>query len=528
MTGRRAWFPLLTLGLMLGGCALRPPAARPAAPAVADWPYAGNDASGERFSPVTALSPSTAASLTPAFRVPLGAVGTTQEGYPVESGGTLYVTATGDLAYAVDAATGSVLWMYDPAPLHPPAWAPEDSKGVGLGADRLYLLTADDRLIALERATGHVAFTASVADPAQAYFESMAPLVAGQRVIVGSAGGDEGARGFVAAYDAGTGAQLWRLFTVPPRGQGWMAKDGFHGGGVVWTTPTFDPASGHIFFGTGNPSPDYFGETRPGPDPYTDSVVAADVAGGQIAWAAQEVAHDLWDYDAASPPVLFRMGDRLAVGAAGKNGYWYEWDAADGQPLTTPVAFVKEDHRPPTPAGTVEWPGPDGGANYGPTSYDPALHLAFVAGINGPETVYSGAQTHHKNTVDLGTGEGGVPGASWTGTLTAIDVRTGAVVWQIKTPTPPIGGSCVTAGGLVLFGQEGGELEGVDAGSGQVVWTEQLGAPIGTAPIVYRGANGQVEVAVVTGGAESLKGVFPSKAAGALVVFRLGGGQGPG
>lgn len=524
MTWRSARLLPLALGLLVGGCALQHPTPRPAAPTALDWPNAGNNAWADRFSPTTALTPATAVDLQPAFSLPLGSAGTSQEGFPVEAGGTLYLASTGDRALAVDATTGDVDWQYDPAPLHPPDWAPITTKGVGLGKNQVYLLTADDRLIALDRATGKQIFTVSVADPAQAYFESMAPLVADGRVFVGSAGGDEGARGFVAAYDARTGAQLWRLFTVPARGQGWMAKDGFHGGGVVWTTPAFDPASGRIFFGTGNPSPDYFGVSRPGPDPYTDSVVAADAAAGHIAWAGQEVAHDLWDYDAASPPLLFRVGKELAVGAAGKNGYWYEWDAADGQALTTPVAFVKEDHSAPTAMGTVEWPGPDGGANYGPTSYSPTLHLAFVTGINGPEKVYGGPETHQQNTVDLGTGEGGVPGQSWTGTLTAIDARTGHVTWQIDTDTPPIGGSCVTAGGLVLFGQENGDLEGVNASNGQVVWKKQLGAPIGTAPIAYE-TGGQVYVAVVTGGAESLKGVFPSKAAGALVVFRLGSGQ---
>jgi len=524
MTPGRRWALALVLGLLAGGCTTRPGSARsappPPAPA-ADWPGAGNTPWNERYSPVAALGPATAADLQPAFSVPLGPAGTSQEAFPVEAGGVLYLAATGDRALAVDATTGAVRWQYDPGPLHGPSWAPEDTRGVGLGTSRVYLLTADDRLIALDRTTGKPAFTVTVADPAQAYFESMAPLVAGRAVVVGSAGGDEGARGFVAAYDGNTGARLWQLYTVPARGQGWMPAGGFHGGGVVWTTPAYDPASGRIFFGTGNPSPDYFGQARPGPDPYTDSVLAATLSAGSIAWAAQEVPHDLWDYDAASPPVLFQDGATVAVGAAGKDGYWYEWNTADGRPLTAPVAFVKEAHSPPAPGGTVEWPGPDGGANYGPTSYDPALQFAFVAGINGPERIYGAPAAHANNTVDLGTGQGGVPGQTWTGTITAIDVRTGKVAWQIDTATPPIGGSCVTAGGLLLFGQENGELEGVDAATGDVVWKRALGAPVGTAPMVYE-VGGQVYVAVVTGGAESLKGLFPSRAPGELVVLRLG------
>ena len=495
----------------------------PPALAASDWSFQGDTPWSQRYSPVTALTPAAAAQLVPAFAVPLGRAGVSQESFPLEAGGVLYVAATGDQVLAVDARTGAVVWRYDPGALHPPPWAPEVTRGVGLGARRVYLLTADDRLIALDRATGRFLYGVPVAAPAAGYFESMAPLDAAGTVLVGSAGGDEGARGFIAAYDGATGAQEWRFYTVPADGQGWMPASGFHGGGVVWTTPSFDPGSGEIFFGTGNPSPDYYGQQRPGPDPYTDSVVALSVASGALSWAAQEVPHDLWDYDAASPPVLFDLGARLTVGAAGKDGYWYEWDAATGRPVVPPVAFVKQDHSPPAPGGTVEWPGPDGGANYGPTSYDPALHLAFVAGINGAEMLYGAPETHAQNTVDLGTAQGGVAGGAWTGTLTAVDVRDGQVAWQIDTATPPIGGSCVTAGGAVLFGQENGDLEAVAAATGQVVWRRQLGAPIATAPVVYE-LGGRVYVAVVTGGAASLQSLFPSPAAGQLVVLRLGAG----
>jgi alcohol dehydrogenase (cytochrome c) len=513
---------LALTAVLAGGCSARRPAAAPApgAPPAADWLTYGHDLWGERYAPVAELSPATVPALQPAFRYALGPAGTPQEDVPLEADGVLYAVATGDRVLALDATSGSPLWHYDPGALHPPSWAPTFSRGVALGPDLVYLLTADDRLIALDRGTGRAVFSASVADPAAAYFESMAPLVVGGRVIVGSAGGDEGARGFVAAYDAQTGARLWQLFTVPPRGQGWMAADGFHGGGVVWTTPAYDPAANLLLVGTGNPSPDYFGETRPGPDPYTDSVLGVDAASGQIVWAQQEVAHDLWDYDAASPPLVFPIGASLGVGEAGKDGLWYEWSAASGQPLVPPVAFVKEDHAPPTAAGTEEWPGPDGGANYGPSAYDPALHLAFVCGVNGPETLYAGPTQHADNTPDLGTGQAAAAGAPWTGTITAIDVRSGKIAWQVQTPTPPIGGATVTSGGVVLVGQESGALQALDAQTGRLLWSDQADAPIGAAPIVYR-TGGRVYVAVVTGGAGSLQGLFPSRAPGELQVFRL-------
>ncbi len=508
--------------LIAGGCAARaqPAVAPPAAAPTWDWPQPNLDALGDRFSPVTSLTPESVGALTPAFQVPLGPAGRPQEGYPLEDGGTLYVTATGDRVLAVDAETGALLWTYDPSPLHPPSWAPEISRGVGLGPRNVYLVTADDRLISLDRGSGRPVYSAPVADPAQAYFESMAPLRVGDRLFVGSSGGDEGARGFVAAYGTADGGRLWRLFTVPARGEGWMAATGFHGGGAVWTTPAYDPVTGTLFAGTGNPSPDYFGRSRPGPDPYTDSVLAVDAGNGALRWAQQEVSHDLWDYDAASPPLVFDLWGQPAVGAAGKDGYWYEWSAGSGAPLIAPVAFVREQHSPPTASGTVEWPGPDGGANYGPSAYDSALHLAFVAGINGAETLYAGPTQHVNNTPDFGTGQSGLPGATWTGTVTAVDVRTGNIAWQMATASPPIGGITAVAGGVVLFGQANGELDALSAADGHAVWRQQLDAPIGTAPIVYE-RGGVVYVAVVTGGAASLQSLFPSHAPGALVVYRL-------
>ena len=515
----------LLLGCAAGACGIAPhprAAGRPVPPANEDWPVPGQSPWDQHDAPVPALDPGSVASLQTAFTDSLGPAGTSQEASPLESGGVLYLDATGDRALAFGATTGAPVWTYDPGPLHPPSWAPDISRGVGLGPHAVYLLTADDRLIALDRATGRPLYSVAVARPSQAYFESMAPLYVDGSVVVGSAGGDEGARGFVAAYAAATGARLWRFFTVPAAGQGWMPATGFHGGGVVWTTPAYDPATGRIFFGTGNPSPDYYGAVRPGPDPYTDSVLSMTLRGGALGWAAQEVPHDLWDYDAASPPVLFRVGSRLTVGAAGKDGYWYEWDAATGARVMPPVAFVRQQHTPPSASGTEEWPGPDGGANYGPTSYDAALHLAFVSGINGPEMLYAAPESHAQNTLDLGTGQGGVPGGSWTGTVTAVDVRTGRVAWQHATASPPIGGSCVTTGGVVLVGQEDGELEALRASDGAVLWRRQLGAPIGSPPIVYE-RSGVVYVAVVTGGAASLQGLFPSHAPGQLVVLALPG-----
>ncbi len=295
---------------------------------------------------------------------------------------------------ALDAATGAPLWTYNAGLGNAPWWSVGINRGVALGDGRVYLLTADDRLVALNATTSALDFSTQLTSPALGYSETSAPLVAGSVVVVGSAGGDQGVRGFVAGYSATTGVRLWKLFTVPAPGSEWNPATGSHGGGAVWTTPVWNPATGTLYAGTGNPSPNYFGGNRPGPDPYTDSVIAVHVSSGHLLWAAQEVPHDLWDYDVASPPVLFSRLGRLAVGEAGKDGLWYEWNATTGAPLTPPIAFVRIDHSPPTPSGVEEWPGSEGGANYGHSAYDPVTRDTYIAGINGPQILYSGVHSH--------------------------------------------------------------------------------------------------------------------------------------
>lgn len=478
----------------------------------------GNNAWQDRFSPIHNLNPATAARLQLAFQVPLPATGS-NESFPLEKNGVLYVTTGHGDVLALNAATGGKIWSYvNPRKL--PYWMPRLNRGVALGNHHVYVLTPDDYLVSLDAATGYKQYQVKVADSSQGNFESMAPLYANGTVVVGSAGGDEGIRGFVSGYNAATGQKKWQFYTVPPRGQSWMSATGSHGGGTVWTTPAYDPASHSIYFGTGNPSPDYYGKSRPGPDPYTDSVVNLELGNGSMIWAAQEVTHDLWDYDAASPPLLFNQNGQLTVGEAGKDGYWYEWNANTGQQVTQPVAFVNEGHTPPTATGTKEWPGSDGGANYGPSAYDPATQEVYIAGINGAEILYAGPTHHTSFTPDLGTGQSPAPASTWTGTVTSIGVGTGKIAWQIHTPTPPIGGVTVNAGGLVWFGLQDGTLEAVSAKDGHLVWKTKTPAPIGSAPIVYQ-QNGHTYVVIVVGGAGSFANLFPYHGQSEVLGYKL-------
>jgi alcohol dehydrogenase (cytochrome c) len=524
MRAARALGCALPLALVLAGCggtvAAHRPKPRVPQPASANWSLSGQNAWADRTAPVAALTPQTASQLSLAFSVPLGPAGSNNECYPLEQDGVLYVTGPGDLVEAISAASGKVLWSYRPAAIHQPVWAPVATRGVALGDGLVFLLAADDQLTALDAKTGAVRYSVQVASPAQGYFETMNPVFAKGKVIVGSSGGDEGNRGFVAAYDAPTGQEAWRFYTIPARGTSWVPATGHHGGGAVWTSPTYDPQNGLLYVPVGNPSPDYFGVVRPGPDLYTDSVVALRIGNGTVAWYRQEVPHDLWDYDVASPPLLMSVNGTTDVAEAGKDGYLYAWNAGTGASAFAPVAFVREDHSPPTPQGVVEWPGADGGANYGPSAYDPRTGLIFVSGIQGGMLVRSETTAVPAQPLDFGTSAIDALGTSWTGTITAVDAKTGKIGWQDATPSPAIGGVTAVRGGVLLFGQENGTLEAVDASSGKAVWADETGMPIAAAPIVYR-IGGIIYVAVVTGNSASLRSRFPSQAPSELLVFRL-------
>lgn len=481
-----------------------------------DWPTFGGNLWQDRVSPMS-FSP-TGERWQPLYNVPVSSGGSS-ETYPLEQGGTLYVTTMQGEVMAIAAATGKRRWTYVPK-LSLDQGIPTINRGVALGEGDVFVLTADDRLIALSEQTGRLRYQVTVANESLGYFESMAPLYADGKVFVGSAGGDEGVRGFESCYQAATGKLLWKTYTIPPRGQGWLPKSGDHGGGAVWNVPAFNARTNRLFFGTGNPSPDFFGEGRSGPDPMTDAIVNVNASTGKVVWYRQEVAHDLWDYDVASPPMLFTVRGKLAVGEAGKDGEWYEWYVKTGKQVFAPVAFVKEDHVPPTSTPTLEWPGSEGGANYGPSAYDSKDGSVIVSGINGPEYVQAEPTEHSSYRVDDGTSSEPAPAGDWTGTLTRIDAATGKVAWHKKLATPAIGGVTATMGGTAFFGEANGWLYGVDMTTGKTVWSYHAGIPVASAPIVYR-VGQQTYLTFALGQCASLQGLFPYSGQTRILTFRL-------
>ena len=358
-------------------------------PGYQDWPYFGRDRDNTRFAPQKQIDASNVSRLGIAWSNSLGAEQYLMESFPVVVGQTIYLTTSTDEVVAIDAVTGHTKWIYTPSvdfslSTGVGGYGVSVNRGVAVEDGKLFMVTFDDRLQAVSQATGEELWSTSVVDDSTGAYETMAPTVYDGRVFVGDSGSEDGVRGFVAAYSASTGKQLWRFYTVPHAGTGWVPKEG--GGGTVYMPPTIDTSTGIVYVGTGNPAPAIVGTKRPGPDLYTDSILALRASTGQLVWYHQEVAHDLWDYDAESPPVLFTTKVKgrsvRAVAEAGKSGYLFILNAATGADLFPRVAFVKEDHTTPTTKGTLECPGAVGGSQYAPLAFDPEAGDVYVSGIN--------------------------------------------------------------------------------------------------------------------------------------------------
>ncbi|MEE2965602.1 MAG: PQQ-dependent dehydrogenase, methanol/ethanol family [Acidobacteriota bacterium] len=484
------------------------------------WPTFSGDYSGRRHSPLTQITPENVGSLTPQWTFQSGTMarGRGFETTPLVWDGVLYVTGPNNYAWALDARTGRKFWEYRrelPDDLTYGRSAPVN-RGFGMLENQLFMVTLDAHLLALDRTNGSVLWDVELADYRIGYAATMAPLVVNGKVIAGISGGEYPTKGFIDAYDPETGERDWRFYTIPspdePGGDTWpFTGVRERGGGGTWMTGSFDPELNLIYWGTGNPNPDYYGDDRLGDNLYTASIVALNADTGVIEWHYQFTPHDVNDWDSNHVPVqadiLWDGSPRKVVMVANRNGFFYVLDRVTGELLlgkpftdTTWARELDDDGRPIVLNDGSQGCLPDywGGTNFMPPSFDPVRGLFFVSARETCATFIP-----QKPEIEPGRNSSG--GTVWVdrdqayGALRAIDVRTGERRWQFRYPTPTMAGVMSTASGLVFAGDNEGNFMAFDAESGDNLWHYPTGWSIwGTAAITYM-LDGKQHVLIPSG-----------------------------
>jgi alcohol dehydrogenase (cytochrome c) len=492
-------------------------------PPAANWISYNGDYSGRRYSSLTAINAANVSQLRTEW-VFHAQNSNRLETTPVVVNGMMFVTAAND-AFALDARTGRVVWhhtrpnsegLIDDASSHL-------NRGVAIWHDRVFMETDNAHLLCLDARSGNQIWDVAYADWNRNYGATSAPLVVKDKVLVGTSGGDDGVRGFVAAFDAMTGKLAWRFWTIPGPGEfgseSWPGKMYLRGGGTTWMPGTYDPALNLIFWGTSNPAPDFNDDVRPGDDLYTDCVLAIDPDTGKLKWHYQFTPHDLFDYDAVETPILIDavykgQAQKLLV-QANRNGYLYVLDRTNGKFLSA-VPFVEklnwakgidEQGRPirtdvrPTADGTRVCPGYSGATNWYAPSYNESTRLVYFLSLEQCQIFSSKPTEEFQEGKDFySTGVRRIPGESSQKVLAAYSLDSGALAWKY----PQIGrghssgGTMTTAGGLLFFGDDAGSLEAADTQTGKALWHFNTGQDMSASPMTYA-VEGKQYVAIAAG-----------------------------
>ena len=491
-----------------------------------DWPTYNGTTRGPRYSPLSQIDTANVARVVPKWIFNLPNVPRLQ-GTPVVADGVMYVTS-GNECYALDAGTGRQIWRYQRARTRGMIGnaAGGINRGAAVAGDRVFMATDHAHLIALDRATGALVWDTEMADYRQNYGATGAPLTVGRLVISGVSGGDEGVRGFIAAYDQATGKEVWRFWTVPRRGEPgsdtWKGDAIDHPGGATWLTGTYDAELGLLYWPVGNPGPDFIGDDRGGDNLYTSSIVALDAVTGALKWHFQFTPHDVWDFDAQQTPALidtlWQGQPRKLLVHANRNGFLYVLDRTTGRFLSgtqyvrtlTWATGLTPEGRPivaPNQDATSEGrricPHVNGASNWYSTAFNPATGLYYVQ-----TNEWCSILTRTPATWEAGKGFMGgsfrlaAEQAPPRRILRALDIQTGRTAWEVPQTggRNSWGGVLSTAGGVVFFGEDSGTFMAVDATSGRELWSFPANQFWTASPMTYSFDDRQY-VAVAAGSA---------------------------
>jgi alcohol dehydrogenase (cytochrome c) len=435
------------------------------------------------------------------------------EASPIVVDGVMYIVEPPSTVVALDVRTGLKLWSYSPTlPEHVVSIGLyATSRGVAILDHTVYIGTADSHLVALDAKTGALRWNVHVADNAMGYAMTGPPLALNGKIIIGIAGSEAAVRGFLDAYDAKTGKRLWRVWTTPrpgdPGAESWGPGAPESAGATTWNNGSYDPDLNLIYWGTGNPAPDFNDDERPGDNLYTCSLIAVDADTGKMKWYFQFSPHENHDWDSDEPPVLFDAKidgkPRKLLGFANRNGFYYVLDRVDGK-FVTGVPFVKEtwakgldangrpilapNQEPTLGAGTLVYPSITGGVDWTSPSYSPQTGLFYVSVHETGAYFIKGTGEIEPGPPKGIVGGGGIralAGEQSYGAIRALDATTGKLRWQFKLLAPAWVPVLSTAGGLVFSGSDEGNFFALDADTGKPLWQFFMGHPARSNPTSY-------------------------------------------
>lgn len=487
----------------------------------------------QRHTALSEIDPNNVANLRMAWAFPMRSL-EKLETTPLVVDGTMYVTQPPNDVIALDAASGEVFWIY-----HHEV-SPEArlccglvNRGVAILDETVYMATVDGQLVAIDAYNGRPVWKRDIVNPSDGYSLTLAPLAIDDKILIGTGGGEYGIRGFIAAYDATTGEEVWRFYTTPgpgePGHETWEGDSWMHGGASVWLTGSVDPELNLTYWGVGNPGPDYYFTDREGDNLYSDSVVALDVDTGELVWYFQFTPGDTLDYDAVQIPVLvdgeWQGRERKLMLWANRNGFFYVLDRTDGTFLhgsafgtVTWAEGLDANGRPvrtgldPTREGETIYPGALGVTNWYSPSYSPRTGLFYVPiwvdyyalFTQYPVDYVPGRRYTGGTYTSPVTGVRGVTPINTRaaqdgyGAVRAIAPTTGDIRWEFTLPDVTESGVLTTATDLVFTGSRDGTFYALDARTGSVLWQTRLGGQIISGPMSYS-VGGRQYVAVASG-----------------------------
>jgi alcohol dehydrogenase (cytochrome c) len=504
---------------------------------------------GQRYSPLDQINTGNVKKLAPAWVFQFGAAGMHAgpstyafEAAPIVVDGVMYVSGWDGWVWAIDAKTGQNLWVYKHAiPFDTSLCCGNMNRGVAVAKGKVFAVTLNAHVIALDAATGKCVWDSTYGDVRAGESATVAPLIVKDLVIVGSSGGEFGVRGHLDAFDLETGRHVWRTYTVPkpgepgsetwPDGPAWA-----RGGGNCWVTGTYDPELNLMYWGTGNPSPDFDGAVRAGDNLYTDSLIAVNPDNGEIRWHYQYNPHDVWDYDSNMEHILFEQDGRKLAAHFNKNGYCFILDRTNGalvrvfpfgERITwgrisadgkiTPEVYPGKEGEP-----VHFWPGPGGAKEWTHAAYSPRTQLFYVP-VQDVGAEVTLRHREFKESIPYWGASVTVDAVDTRGFLKAFDAS-GTEMWRWATKWPLSASVLATAGDLAFVGEASGEFNAFHARTGELLWQFQTGSGHHSSPTTYS-ADGRQYIAVPVGWGSWIEGFAPAMLAGqhgdALFAFAL-------